>query len=181
MVFSHPSEKSCSSNWKSSPIFGVKIKNVWNHHLDVYCKVLIVSFSTIIITIKLWKKNQSVITFFSENPTNHLRDRWLKSHHLRLKKHVAARCLLITRCPFTDSNLHGGRGAFGHGSTCKQRNELILLAFMGWTGWFGRKISCSWKVILVIWWISKNIPWMTCWNLFSTQWWFRAWWFQSPH
>ena len=27
-----PLWKICSSNWESSPIFGVKIKNVWNHH-----------------------------------------------------------------------------------------------------------------------------------------------------
>ena len=27
-----PHWKICSSNWESSPIFGVKIKNVWNHH-----------------------------------------------------------------------------------------------------------------------------------------------------
>ena len=28
-----PIWKICSSNWTSSPIFGVKIKNSWNHHL----------------------------------------------------------------------------------------------------------------------------------------------------
>ena len=28
-----PNWKICSSNWKPSPIFGVKIKNSWNHHL----------------------------------------------------------------------------------------------------------------------------------------------------
>ena len=34
VVFSPPIWKICSSNGKSSPIFGVKIKNIWNHHLD---------------------------------------------------------------------------------------------------------------------------------------------------
>ena len=29
-----PIWKICSSNWKSSPRFGVKIKHIWNHHLE---------------------------------------------------------------------------------------------------------------------------------------------------
>ena len=29
-----PIWKICSSNWKSSPKFGVKIKHIWNHHLE---------------------------------------------------------------------------------------------------------------------------------------------------
>ena len=33
VVFSHPSEKICLSNWIISPIFGVKITNISNHHL----------------------------------------------------------------------------------------------------------------------------------------------------
>jgi len=34
----HPSAKICSSNWIISPIFRVKIKNIWNHHLEHHCK-----------------------------------------------------------------------------------------------------------------------------------------------
>ena len=30
----HP--KTCSPNWKSSPIFGVKIKNIWNRHSEMF-------------------------------------------------------------------------------------------------------------------------------------------------
>ena len=33
--WTNPSEK-YESCWKSSPIFGVKIKHIWNHHLDDY-------------------------------------------------------------------------------------------------------------------------------------------------
>ena len=32
--FNHPIWKICSSKWESSPIFGMKIKNIWNHHLE---------------------------------------------------------------------------------------------------------------------------------------------------
>ena len=32
--FNQPIWKICSSNWMISPGFGVKIKHVWNHHLD---------------------------------------------------------------------------------------------------------------------------------------------------
>ena len=31
--WTNPSEKICSSNWTSSPIFGMKIQTIWNHHL----------------------------------------------------------------------------------------------------------------------------------------------------
>ncbi len=31
-----PIWKICSSNWIISPIFGVNIKNIWNHHLDLH-------------------------------------------------------------------------------------------------------------------------------------------------
>ena len=46
VVFSHPSEKICSSNRKSSPIVGVKIKNVWNNvkHLMLFFRNLVVFF-----------------------------------------------------------------------------------------------------------------------------------------
>ena len=33
--WTNPSEK-YASKWESSPIFGVKIKNIWNHHLGKY-------------------------------------------------------------------------------------------------------------------------------------------------
>ena len=61
-----PIWKICSSDWESFPQIGMKIKNVWNHHLVFHCYVwLLESIRTLSLLNSCW---ESVCL---KNPLNH--------------------------------------------------------------------------------------------------------------
>ena len=76
--FFPPIWKICWSNWKSSPIFGVKIKNLWNHHLVI----------SVLCIPKFWNKTESEEVWLA--PKNHtiqtpLQKVWLEDWTNRMK------------------------------------------------------------------------------------------------
>ena len=90
----NPLEK-YESKWEPSPIFGVKIKHIWNHHLDIY-----------VLSVFFWS-----IFLFPDVRT----DQWypgLTKHCFKagLKVGISGKFQLPNMAPFSKSILLNGHG-----------------------------------------------------------------------